>query len=39
MTQINPLEERIFELQDGKSPLVKMWDYGQDGLSIFVMAK
>jgi hypothetical protein len=33
---INPLEKRIFELPKGTYPLIKMWDYGEQGLGILV---
>jgi hypothetical protein len=34
---INHLESRVFEVPEGSSPLVKMWDYGeQHGLQILV---
>jgi hypothetical protein len=33
---IQPLEERLFTLPYGTYPLVKMWDYGSHGLSIFI---
>ena len=36
MTPIQPLEERIFEVPNGTYPWVKMWDYGELGLSILV---
>lgn len=35
-SQINPLQERVFELPEGTYPWVKMWDYGDVGLSILV---
>ncbi|WP_433957785.1 hypothetical protein [Cytobacillus horneckiae] len=36
MTVIKPLEERSFFLPEGTYPWVKMWDYGETGLSILV---
>jgi len=33
---IKHLEQRLFELPDGTFPWVKMWDYGEVGLSILV---
>ena len=33
---IKPWEQRVFELPDGTFPWVKMWDYGENGLSILV---
>lgn len=33
---IQPLEERVFTLPEGTYPWVKMWDYGEIGLSILV---
>ncbi len=33
---INPLEERTFILPEGTYPWVKMWDYGEAGLTILV---
>ncbi|MDN3019923.1 hypothetical protein PH210_27660 [Paenibacillus sp. BSR1-1] len=33
---IKPLEQRVFELPEGTFPWVKMWDYGDIGLSILV---
>jgi hypothetical protein len=33
---IKPLEQRVFELPVGTFPWVKMWDYGEIGLSILV---
>lgn len=33
---IQPLEERVFTLPDETIPWVKMWDYGEIGLSLLV---
>lgn len=33
---IKNLEQRVFELPEGTFPWVKMWDYGEIGLSILV---
>jgi hypothetical protein len=37
-SDIQPLQERIFELPDGTFPWVKMWDYGF-AMQIFVAPK
>jgi hypothetical protein len=36
MSLIQPLEQRVFTLQEGTIPWVKMWDYDEIGLSILV---
>lgn len=36
MSTIHPLEERTFILPENTYPWVKMWDYGERGLSILV---
>jgi hypothetical protein len=33
---IKHLEQRVFELPEGTFPWVKMWDYGEIGLSILI---
>jgi hypothetical protein len=33
---IKHLEQRVFELPEGTFPWVKMWDYGEIGLSLLV---
>ena len=33
---IKPLEQRVFKLPEDTFPWVKMWDYGEIGLSILV---
>lgn len=33
---IKPLEERIFQLPKDTYPWVKMWDYGEIGLTILI---
>jgi hypothetical protein len=35
-TAIKPLEQRLFILPEGTFPWLKMWDYGERGLSILV---
>lgn len=37
LSEIKPYEERVFILPEGTFPWVKMWDYGDLGLSIFVV--
>lgn len=39
MQIIKPLEVRTFLLPSGTYPWVKMWDYGERGLSILVSAQ
>ena len=36
MTPIQPLEQRLFTLPNGTSPWIKMWNYGEVGLSILI---
>lgn len=32
-------EIRYFEIEDGHYPIIKMWDYGDRGLQIFLSSK
>lgn len=38
MSTIKHLEERIFELPEGKYPWIKVWDHGgEDGLTVLII--
>jgi hypothetical protein len=40
MSDIKSMELRVFELPEGTSPFIKLWDYGGErGLSILVSSK
>ncbi|AYJ75111.1 hypothetical protein BSP36_024 [Bacillus phage BSP36] len=34
---IEPMELRVFEYPKGTAPIVKMWDYGGDNLTMLIM--